>query len=178
MAVDVLDGTRGGPAGPAPGSAPTGRPRSGRTARIWEIADEITREQGRRAERGEVRARVLAEGGNGNTANTQYQRWKEHYAARPRALAPTAAGPGRGVPPQTLRVAPDGRFVIPLEIRRAMQLGADGQVSVRVDAGELRLVSQAVALRRVQARLRRYRKPGESVVDQFLAERRAMWGEE
>ena len=68
--------------------------------------------------------------------------------------------------------------MIPLEMRRAMQLGEDGQVSARVEAGELRLLSQAVALRRVQSRLRRYKKPGESVVDQFLAERRAMWGEE
>ena len=142
------------------------------------IPDEISLERGRRAERREVRERVLAEGGNGNTANTQYQRWKENYAVRLGDRAPSVSGPGRDASPQPLRVAPDGRFVIPLEMRRAMQLGEDGQVSARVEAGELRLLSQAVALRRVQSRLRRYKKPGESVVDQFLAERRAMWGEE
>lgn len=176
MAAGMHDGMREdarGAESPVPG-----RPRSGRTARVWEIADEITREQGRRAERREVRARVLAEGGNANTANTQYQRWRRHYAAGPEAGPSAAAGPGRSTPPRTLRVAPDGRFVIPLEMRRAMSLGGDGQASARVEAGELRLVAQEVALRRVQERLRRYKKPGESVVGQFLAERRAMWGEE
>ena len=177
MAIDMLDGAGDKRRG-APRVAAFRRPRAGWTARVWEIADEITRERGRRAERREVRERVLAEGGNENTANTQYQRWKEQCDAEPADRATAVSGPGRDVPPQLLRVAPDGRFVIPLELRRAMQLGEDGQVSARVTAGELRLVSQAVALRRVQARLRRYKKPGESVVNQFLAERRSMWGEE
>ena len=34
------------------------------------------------------------------------------------------------------------------------------------------------AVRRIQSRMRKYKKPGESVVDQFLADRRALWGEE
>lgn len=94
------------------------RPRPGtRTARVWDLADEITRERGRLAKVGEVRERVVAEGGNPNTANTQYYRWK---ASRDAA---------------------------------------------------------AVAIRQVQARLRRRKRPGESVVDRFLAERRALWGE-
>ena len=59
-----------------------------------------------------------------------------------------------------------------------MRLDADGLVTVRVDAGELRVVSRTVAIRRVQAGMRHYRKPGASVVDEFLAERRALWGEE
>ena len=57
-----------------------------------------------------------------------------------------------------------------------MQLGTEGRVVATVEAGELRLVSQAVSIGRAQARLRRYRKPDESIVDQFLAERRGLWG--
>ena len=59
-----------------------------------------------------------------------------------------------------------------------MVLGEDGRVTARVEAGELRLVSPAVAVRQIQARMQKFRKPGESIVDQFLAERRALWGEE
>ena len=53
------------------------RPNSGKTLRAWQTADEITIEKGRRAERSEVRERVLAEGGNPNTANTdsRYSSW-------------------------------------------------------------------------------------------------------
>ena len=49
--------------------------------RVWDIADEITREKGRRAERSEVIERFVARGGNRNTAGTTYYRWKQHYEA-------------------------------------------------------------------------------------------------
>ena len=58
-----------------------------------------------------------------------------------------------------------------------MQLGTDGRVIARVEGGELRLLSPAGAVRQVQARVRKYRQPGERVVDRFLAERRKLWGE-
>ncbi len=58
-----------------------------------------------------------------------------------------------------------------------MFLDGAGAVVARVDAGELKLSSPAVALARMQARFRKYAKPGESVVDRFLAERPAMWGD-
>ena len=63
-------------------------------------------------------------------------------------------------------------------MRKAIALGDDGRVTARVEAGELRLVTPAVAVQQIQARMRNYKKPGESIVDQFLADRRAMWGEE
>lgn len=47
-----------------------------RTRRVWEIADAVTEEMGTRAERREVVRRFVAENGNPDTANTQYQRWK------------------------------------------------------------------------------------------------------
>jgi hypothetical protein len=44
--------------------------------------------------------------------------------------------------------------------------------------GELTLISRRAALRKVQDKMAKFKKAGESVVDEFLAERRAMWGEE
>ena len=148
------------------------------TGRVWEIADEITREKGRRAERREVIERYVTENGNRNTAGTQYQYWKTHHD-RPRSVpAPASPGELRDVAPQPLKVASDGRVLIPLEMREAMAVGEDGRVTARVEAGELRIVSPAVAVRRIQVRMRKLKKPGESIVDQFLAERCALWGEE
>ena len=143
------------------------------------IADEITREKGRRAERREVIERYVAENGNRNTAGTQYQYWKKRYDEPPRAPAPASPEEHpRAVGPQPLKVGPDGRLLIPLEMRKAIALGDDGRVTARVEAGELRLVTPTVAVQQIQARMRKYKKPGESIVDQFLADRRAMWGEE
>lgn len=155
-----------------PASANVGRrrPRPGaRTAKVWDRADAITREKGRLAKVREVRERFVAEGGNPNTADTQYYRWK---ASR----GPSAgdADSSAGVVSRTLRVAPDGRLLIPAEMREAMRLGQDGALTARVVDGELRLLSREGAVRQVQARMRRYKRPGESVVDRFLAERRAV----
>ena len=104
----------------------------------------------------------------------QDRRWKT-------GSGPSAGAAGTdssaGMFPRTLRVAPDGRLLIPAEMREAMRLGRDGALNARVVDGELRLLSREGAIRQVQARMRRYKRPGESVVDQFLAERRALWGE-
>ena len=155
------------------------RPHPGtRTGRVWEIADEITREKGRRAERREVIERYVAESGNRNTAGTQYQYWKQYHDAPGNAKVPAPSEGLRDVDPQPMKVSSDGRVLIPLEMREAMALGEDGRVTARVEAGELRIVSPAAAVRRIQARMQKFKKPGESIVDQFLAERRALWGEE
>ena len=148
------------------------------TGRVWEIADEITREKGRRAERREVIERYVAENGNRNTAGTQYQYWRKRHEESRSGSAPASPGELREVEPQPLKVASDGRVLIPLEMREAMALGDDGRVTARVEGGELRIVSPAAAVRRIQARMQKFKKPGESIVDQFLAERRALWGEE
>lgn len=153
------------------------RPKPGtKTGRVWEIADEITREKSRPAKRREVTERFTAENGNANTANTQYQYWKDWYEQQPDPLTVSSAKPCN-VEAQSFRVAPDGRFSIPLEMREAMQLREDGRVTVRVEAGELRMVSPAIAVKQVQSRMRKYKKSGVSMVDQFLKDRRAMWGE-
>jgi bifunctional DNA-binding transcriptional regulator/antitoxin component of YhaV-PrlF toxin-antitoxin module len=150
------------------------KPHSGATLRVWEVADEITREKRRLARRREVIDRVLAEGGNANTASTQYYNWKsaqEEAAGRAAAATPAQAGP------VSLSMGADGRIVVPADIRRAMGLADGGTVSARLVDGELRLVSPLAALRAAQAIAEKYR-PAGSVVDDFLAERKALWGEE
>lgn len=75
------------------------------TGQVWDLADEITRETGRCAERGEVVERFAAQGGNRNTASTTYYRWKEHHDARSSALVgssdqrPVVAPKSTDVPP-------------------------------------------------------------------------------
>ena len=53
------------------------------TGKVWDIADEITREKGRCAERSEVIEHFAARGGNRGTASTTYYNWKRYYDARP-----------------------------------------------------------------------------------------------
>ena len=143
------------------GTNATPRPHSGKTRRVWQIADEITNEKGRRAKRSEVKERVLAEGGNENTANTQYQAWKTDRDKRQPTATPASVP--CDIEPRSLQVNADGRLLIPHEMRAAMQLGPAGRVIASVEAGELRLVSQELSIRRAQAHLRRYRETGESV---------------
>lgn len=53
------------------------------TGRVWDLADEITRDKGRCAERSEVIDRFATLGGNRGTASTAYYKWKQYYDARP-----------------------------------------------------------------------------------------------
>ena len=154
------------------------RPRPGtRTGRVWEIADEISQETGRRAARREVVERIVTENGNRGTANTQYQYWKEHYDASINAPPDSDEEP-RDLERQSLTVGADGRLVIPREMREVMLLDQDPHVTVWVEAGELRVISRRIAIQRTQRRLRRLKRPGIDEVDAFLADRAAMWGED
>ncbi|MFN0192051.1 MAG: AbrB/MazE/SpoVT family DNA-binding domain-containing protein [Aestuariivirga sp.] len=72
-----------------------------------------------------------------------------------------------------LTVGKDGRVVIPAAAREQMALGTSGVVVARIVDGELRLMSPLAGMRRIQTISAKYKKPGESVVDEFIAERRA-----
>lgn len=79
---------------------------------------------------------------------------------------------------EKLKLADGGRVVIPAAMREEMGVKPGDMLIAHVESGELRLISRRMALRQAQKALAKYKKPGESVVDEFLAERRAMWGEE
>ena len=75
----------------------------------------------------------------------------------------------------TLKIAADGRFVIPAAARAAMDIADDGAVTAYLHEGELRLVSRRTAIRQVQALVKEHREKHGltgSVVDELIAERR------
>lgn len=72
----------------------------------------------------------------------------------------------------TVKIDKSGRILIPLKLRKELGFKEGSELIVRVEQGELRVHTREAALRRAQQRLKRLKKPGESVVDEFLAERR------
>jgi AbrB family looped-hinge helix DNA binding protein len=84
------------------------------------------------------------------------------------------------LPPKRERVklGEGGRFVIPAFMREEMGIKPGEMLICHVVDGELRVRSYLDNIRRIQERSAPYKKPGESVVDEFLAERLAMWGED
>lgn len=78
------------------------------------------------------------------------------------------------VPHARLKIDSAGRIVIPAEMRVAMMVKPGETVVAHVVDGEFRIVSPAVALKRVQAFARKWKAehPGENVVDDLIAERR------
>ncbi|MBN9077491.1 MAG: AbrB/MazE/SpoVT family DNA-binding domain-containing protein [Rhizobiales bacterium] len=80
----------------------------------------------------------------------------------------------RSVKYTRLKIDSAGRVVIPAEMRAAMLVKPGDIVTADVADGEFRIVSPEVALKRVQAFARKWKAehPGESVVDELIAERR------
>ncbi len=72
-----------------------------------------------------------------------------------------------------VKVSKEGRILIPATVRADLGLHEGSGLSLRVENGEIRLYDRAQALRRAQEIAQKYKKPGESVVDEFLRERRA-----
>ncbi|MFZ4381965.1 MAG: AbrB/MazE/SpoVT family DNA-binding domain-containing protein [Sandarakinorhabdus sp.] len=67
-----------------------------------------------------------------------------------------------------------GRIVVPAEVRAALGLKKGDKVLVSLDPdGEVRLTTQIQALRRLQAKMRPFKRPGINETDDFIALRRA-----
>jgi AbrB family looped-hinge helix DNA binding protein len=73
---------------------------------------------------------------------------------------------------ERVRLGEGGRFVIPAAMREEMGVKPGEELILHVENGELRVRSWFQNLRRVQAELSALKKPGESVVGEFLKERR------
>ena len=77
-----------------------------------------------------------------------------------------------------LKMGPDGRVLIPADLRKGMRLrDGDTLVAVLGADGELRLWGTDVGLEKLRALAAPYMPEG-SAVDSFLKDRRAMWGED
>lgn len=139
------------------------RPKTGATLRVWEIADQITQETRQVARRKLVIERFVNEGGNPNTASTQFSHWKSAQGEMP---AP------KNISSVRLSIAADGRVVIPIEMRRAMRLGNREVVTARVVDGELCLTSPTTALEKAQALVESLIPADVSMADELIAERR------
>ena len=87
-------------------------------------------------------------------------------------LTPDAT-PGRDHGPRRVRLDSAGRIVVPAGIRRALGIGTGQELLVSMDDGFVRLQTIDAALARVRAIARRRRRSDTSVVDEFIAERRA-----
>ena len=121
-------------------TTPYSRPTPGTlTAQVWDVADQISRDTGRRANRKEVIARIVALGGNENTASTQYHHWKAHREAKQAHRPPVS--PNR--PAGALEIQKGGILVLPVEVLAAMRAKAGDRVTAKVVDGELKITTAA-----------------------------------
>ena len=70
------------------------------------------------------------------------------------------------------RVNENGRVVIPASFRKALGIQAGDEVVLRMEDDELRITTMKRRIERAQRRARQYVKPGVSLVDELIAERR------
>ena len=71
-----------------------------------------------------------------------------------------------------MRVNESGRIVLPAAFRRALDIEPGDELVARLEGGELRITTLKRRIEQAQRRVRRYVKPGISLVDQLIAERR------
>ena len=71
-----------------------------------------------------------------------------------------------------LKVNEQGRVVIPAEFRKTLGIHVGDSVIARVEDDELRITTVKGRIRRAQRLVRQYIKPGRSLADELVAERR------
>jgi AbrB family looped-hinge helix DNA binding protein len=77
------------------------------------------------------------------------------------------------MPQVRARLDQGGRVVIPADYRRALGLHPGEEVILRLEDGEVRMLSLSSAIRRAQELVRRHVAAGRSLSDELVAERRA-----
>jgi AbrB family looped-hinge helix DNA binding protein len=70
------------------------------------------------------------------------------------------------------RVNENGRVVIPASFRKALGINIGDEVVLRMEDDELRITTLKRRVERAQRLVRKHVKPGTSLVDQLIAERR------
>jgi AbrB family looped-hinge helix DNA binding protein len=71
-----------------------------------------------------------------------------------------------------LRINENGRVVIPAPFRKALGISPGDEIILRLEGDELRITTLKRRLERAQRHVRKYVKPGVSLVDELIAERR------
>ena len=71
------------------------------------------------------------------------------------------------------RINENGRMVIPASYRKALGINIGDEVVLRIEDDELRITTLKLRLEQAQRRIRKYIKPGKSLADELIAERRA-----
>jgi AbrB family looped-hinge helix DNA binding protein len=66
----------------------------------------------------------------------------------------------------------NGRIVIPAQFRKALGIDVGDEVVLRIEDNELRISTLKRRLERAQRLVRQHVKPGTSLVDELIAERR------
>ena len=77
-----------------------------------------------------------------------------------------------GLESETANVSSNGRVVIPIAYRKALGLKSGGQVTFRMEDDQVQITTMKLNLERARRRVRKYVKPGVSLVDELIAERR------
>jgi AbrB family looped-hinge helix DNA binding protein len=70
------------------------------------------------------------------------------------------------------RVNQNGRVVIPASFRKALGINVGDEVVVRIEDDELRISTLKQRVERAQRLVRKHVKPGTSLADELIAERR------
>ena len=70
------------------------------------------------------------------------------------------------------RINENGRLVIPASFRKALGINIGDEVVLRIENDELRITTLKRRLERAQRLVRKHVKPGASLADELIAERR------
>lgn len=71
-----------------------------------------------------------------------------------------------------IRINENGRIVIPASYRKALGVDIGDEIILRIEDDELRITTMKRRLERARRRIRQYVKPGVSLSDELIAERR------
>jgi AbrB family looped-hinge helix DNA binding protein len=71
-----------------------------------------------------------------------------------------------------LRVNENGRVVIPASFRKALGINVGDEIVLRIEDDELRITTLKRRVERAQRLVRKHVKPGTSLVDELIRERR------
>ena len=69
-----------------------------------------------------------------------------------------------------VKISREGRVLIPADVRESLGLKEGVILNLAVEGGEIRLFDQARAVHRAQELASKYKVPGRSIVDEFIAE--------